>query len=169
MGRYVKKICPNCNYVIQNYKLDNTYGMIDIGIPFEICPQCQTILIKKNIKEINMMSKIDYIKIWLWNISSGIILGGLFSLFLSAIIINLFNLKKHYGLIMLFTFITTFGLYLYKCNRTLTIQKEKSEERLKNKEYHLMIEKIFFQNINADIYDKDIKKLEDDGLIPKNE
>ena len=43
MGKYVKKICPNCNCVIQNYKSDNTYGMVDIGIPFEICPNCKTI------------------------------------------------------------------------------------------------------------------------------
>ena len=114
MGKYVKKICPNCNCVIQNYKSDNTYGMVDIGIPFEICPNCKTILIKKNIKEINMLTSIDYIRIWFWNIISGIILGGLISLFITAIISNILN-TNDIDIVFIITFITILTIYFVKC------------------------------------------------------
>lgn len=141
MGKYVKKICPNCNCVIQNYKSDNTYGMVDIGIPFEICPNCKTILIKKNIKEINMLTSIDYIRIWFWNIISGIILGGLISLFITAIISNILN-TNDIDIVFIITFITILTIYFVKCYQAFRKKIDESSNRLKDKEYLKLIEKL---------------------------
>ena len=75
--KLVKKTCPNCGYIIQNYTKDNTHGMIGIGIPYTSCPSCKTILIEKNIKEKNMLTTFDYIRMWFWNIFTALIFRSL--------------------------------------------------------------------------------------------
>lgn len=140
MGRYVKKICPNCDYVIQNYTLDNTYGMVDIGIPFEICPKCQTLLLKKNIKEFNMLTKFDYVRMWFWNILSSLLLSGIISGAITALILKIFNSNNGY---YFFIFWTTIFVYFIK-NYYTTQKKQikESKERLQNAEYKKLIEQI---------------------------
>ena len=115
--------------------------MVDIGIPFEICPNCKTILIKKNIKEINMLTSIDYIRIWFWNIISGIILGGLISLFITAIISNILN-TNDIDIVFIITFITILTIYFVKCYQAFRKKINESSNRLKDKEYLKLIEKL---------------------------
>lgn len=145
MGRYVKLTYPNCKYVLQNYTLDNTYGMIDIGEPLEICPNCKNILIRKNIKEINMMSKFDYFRMYTCCVISGIF----FSLFIMPILIlpfiTFFIKKNNLLIIILYIAIAISSSYIYivRSHSCIKRQKRESEQRLENSEYRKLIEEIF--------------------------
>lgn len=143
MGRYVKKICPNCGFVIQNYKLDNTYGLINIGIPFEICPQCKTILIKKGIKEINMMNSFDYIRIVFRDFIGAILICFIPSILLYHIFNYLFNFNDNQSMIfILIVFLTFIGFYTMNYIRQFKKDVIESKNRLKNKDYSKIIEQI---------------------------
>lgn len=169
MGRYVKKWCPHCRYVIQNYALDNTYGMMDVGEPLIVCPNCHKLIIQKNIKEVNMMTKFDYLRIWINNILTGLFLSFIISIIIMAIIGNLFNLSNNTTLLIIdiLTLITVFILYLRKCKETLSNQILASKKRLKNHDYSDLINKIFLEK-NEEIEEMiNLKEFEDEGLIPK--
>lgn len=143
MGRYVKKICPNCGFVIQNYKLDNTYGLINIGIPFEICPQCKTILIKKGIKEINMMNSFDYIRIVFRDFIGAILICFIPTILLYHIFNYLFNFNDNQSIIfILIVFLTFIGFYTMNYIRQFKKDVIESKNRLKNKDYSKIIEQI---------------------------
>lgn len=143
MGRYVKKICPNCGFVIQNYKLDNTYGLINIGISFEICPQCKIILIKKGIKEVNMMNTFDYIRIFLRDF-----IGAVMICFIPTILLyHLFNYLLDFNnnqsiTFVAIVFLTFIGFYTRNYIKQFKKEVVESNKRLKNKEYLKIIEQI---------------------------
>ena len=168
MGRYVKIWCPHCKYVIQNYTLDNTYGMTDIGEPLMVCPNCHRLIVKKNVKEVNMMTKFDYQKIWINNILTGLFLSFIVSIIIFAIIVNIFNTKnfdmKLFLMCYILLVVIVFILYLGKCKKNLVEQIINSKKRLENHKYRDLINKTFLEK---DEEIKNVEEYENEGLIPK--
>ena len=143
MGRYVKKICPNCGYVIQNYKLDNAYGLINIGIPFEVCPQCKTFLIKKGIKEVNMMNSFDYIRIFLRDFVGAVMICFIPTILLYHLFNYLFDLNNNQSIVfVVIVFLTFIGFYTRNYIKQFKKEVIESKNRLKNKDYFKIIEQI---------------------------
>lgn len=143
MGRYIKLICPHCNKIIKNWHRDNTYGMTDIGIPFETCPYCDNIIMKKGIKEKNMLTKFDYIKMWTTNILSGMLITIFPTIIIANITTNLLKLNEELSIIL--TLIISFMFFIWYLFKSYNLQKKQlaeSEERLKNKNYKEFVEKI---------------------------
>ena len=66
------KTCPYCKKNIQYWSADTKSTYMNIGIPFIKCQHCNKYSITKKVKEINMMSKIDWFEYWfnrIWRIT----------------------------------------------------------------------------------------------------
>lgn len=140
--KLVKKTCPNCGYIIQNYTRDNTYGMVNIGIPYTECPECNSILINKNIKEANMLTTFDYIRICFWDILGSLILSLLPLPFVGVIFNSIFSGIKNVEIILIVAYILTLSFCLSRCYKNLKDKLIESEDRLKDEQYKKITEKI---------------------------
>ncbi len=138
--RLVTKWCPNCNYTLQKKQNDSTSGSIQIGIPYIKCPNCGAVLIKPNVKEVNMLTKYDYFKI---------IIRGIFSILLLVLISNIFIFgilglitnSFNYSVIIVIEIIL---LLLFSRRFYNTFKKElnMSAERLKDQKYAQIVNEI---------------------------
>lgn len=172
MGKYVKISCPKCNYVIHPWHLNNSYGMVDIGIPFEECPNCGSLLTKKNIKEVSMLNVFDYIRMWFWNVLFGVISCAIGTGILGIIILEIFNINDLEEPFVFIIFFVLFFLFLRGCYKTQQKQIYDSKKRLENLEYAKLVDSLnenskinFFKqkkiindsNNDADEYDEDLE------------
>ena len=130
MGRYIKLICPNCEKVIKDWHLDNTYGMTEIGNPFELCPYCNTLIRKKGVKEKYMLTPFDYIKMWIVNIFGGLLISLFPVIIIGNILANLLNVdEKKVHFIMSVIYIGTFVWCMKRMYDTQKRLLKESEER----------------------------------------
>ncbi len=85
MALYVKRLCPNCQYVLEGY----THDYKTIGTPFTICPNCETAVRLSHVNEWDLMSPLQkkhYLlsHIWtslLWTVGGlvvGMLIGAVF-------------------------------------------------------------------------------------------
>lgn len=146
---YVKKSCPKCGATIQNWKSDAESTMLNIGVPFEQCQNCKEFLIKPNTKEVNMLTFSDYIIMFIRDS----FLTLLFCLFISSVISlffsNLLELtdEQSASLLGVVTIICVI-IYLFSYIKQFKKEINSSKERLKNKEYAKIIDKIINNNLN---------------------
>lgn len=140
---YIKKTCPKCGKLIQNWKSDSESTMLNIGIPFEQCPSCKTLLIKPKTKEVNMLTTGDYIVMFLRDSFLSLLFCFFIAGIISMVFTNLLELSDEQSAnllgIMAFVCVT---IYIFSYIKQLKEEISKSNERLKDKEYAKIIDKI---------------------------
>jgi len=139
MGKYVKISCPKCNYVIHPWHLNNSYGMVGIGIPFEQCPNCSSLLIKKNIKEVTMLTTLDYIRMWFWNVLGGVIFCAIDTGLLCIIILKVLNIDDIEEPFVFMVYLILNILFLRRRYKIQQKQIYESKQRLENLEYAKLV------------------------------
>lgn len=140
---YITKKCTNCGYVIQNHEVDTNGSSLDIGYPFEECPNCKKYLVNPKRKEINMLTTKDWIVIIFRNAISGLMLCGIIGVLLALLSSKLFNLTDDQSITtwIILTVIICI-LYFKKIIDSYKIKIHESNERLKDKKYAKLINDI---------------------------
>ena len=131
MGRYIKLSCPNCGRTIKDWHLNNTYGMTEIGNPFETCPYCHTLIRKKGVKEKNMLTPFDYIKMWITNILGGLLISIFPVIIIGNILTNFLKVEEE-NLYFIITIIYI-GTFVWCMKKMYDYQKkllQESEQRI---------------------------------------
>lgn len=140
---YVTKKCPDCGYLIQNHKVDTAGSSLDIGYPFEQCPNCKKYMVNPKRKEVNMLTTTD----WLVMISKEIIIGIMLAAFVGIIatflIGKIFNFSDEQMQTSWIIFIIMISIIYYK-NSFIGFKNKinESKERLKNKKYAKLVDEI---------------------------
>lgn len=122
MATYVKKSCPHCGHVIQNWKMDNGYWITKIGEPFFMCPRCLKIIIDKKTKEYYMFTNVGIafyiIKLILFALLVGMLIG--------VIVWQLLSQRVHYILIMGIFSLLAFLFFYYRFNKDVKESKKRT-------------------------------------------
>lgn len=137
MATSIKKTCPNCNHIIENWHLDNGYWILNIGNPIVICPSCKTILVDKNIKEAIMLKWYDYLRIIISDIICSLVAAGLLLIF--TIFVFKLNLTDENYLALYIVFLLVIAtIIINKFNNDIS----KSKERTSDKSYYNLLKKL---------------------------